>query len=261
MPAAHSEPPTATPPEADGGLRCPHCDYNLTGLNESRCPECGNSFDSEELRSRSAHITPSPIRGWNDGVHSWPIAFAWMCLLTWFAPWRVGRGFPHCYRRRSAAVFRWIALVVAFGLGLALGGLVRTSANRRLEAWLDWLFLLICWTVGALLCEGLVTAQLALTTEETSPPGRFASTSWSGLVGFFRSFLILSVACAVLVESISPIIVLCLWWWAALSLGVAFRDERHLERLIAMVFMVPIAVVVSAIGVYAILGSLVVFAP
>ncbi len=30
-------------------LFCPKCDYNLTGLTENRCPECGTVFDPEEL--------------------------------------------------------------------------------------------------------------------------------------------------------------------------------------------------------------------
>lgn len=28
---------------------CPTCGYNLTGLNESRCPECGSGFTLDEL--------------------------------------------------------------------------------------------------------------------------------------------------------------------------------------------------------------------
>lgn len=28
---------------------CPHCGYNLTGLNEARCPECGSRFTLDKL--------------------------------------------------------------------------------------------------------------------------------------------------------------------------------------------------------------------
>ena len=30
-------------------LVCPSCGYNLTGLREARCPECGNSFTLNDL--------------------------------------------------------------------------------------------------------------------------------------------------------------------------------------------------------------------
>jgi hypothetical protein len=31
------------------GVSCPTCGYNLTGLSESRCPECGTRFTLDEL--------------------------------------------------------------------------------------------------------------------------------------------------------------------------------------------------------------------
>jgi hypothetical protein len=31
------------------GVACPTCGYNLTGLSESRCPECGSRFTLDEL--------------------------------------------------------------------------------------------------------------------------------------------------------------------------------------------------------------------
>jgi DNA-directed RNA polymerase subunit RPC12/RpoP len=33
----------------NAGIACPTCGYNLTGLSESRCPECGNRFTLDEL--------------------------------------------------------------------------------------------------------------------------------------------------------------------------------------------------------------------
>lgn len=34
---------------ASGGVVCPVCGYNLTGLREATCPECGSSFTLERL--------------------------------------------------------------------------------------------------------------------------------------------------------------------------------------------------------------------
>ncbi len=31
------------------GLRCPACGYDLRGLSQTVCPECGNGFDPDEL--------------------------------------------------------------------------------------------------------------------------------------------------------------------------------------------------------------------
>lgn len=30
-------------------IRCPNCDYDLRGLTEDRCPECGRRFSSREV--------------------------------------------------------------------------------------------------------------------------------------------------------------------------------------------------------------------
>ncbi len=34
---------------ADGVVNCPNCGYNLTGLDQARCPECGSRYTLNEL--------------------------------------------------------------------------------------------------------------------------------------------------------------------------------------------------------------------
>lgn len=34
---------------APGALACPKCGYNMTGLHQARCPECGTQFTLDEL--------------------------------------------------------------------------------------------------------------------------------------------------------------------------------------------------------------------
>lgn len=45
------------------GLRCPKCDYDLTGAAERYCPECGKGFDPEGLRKYQA--------GWGGRPRRW----------------------------------------------------------------------------------------------------------------------------------------------------------------------------------------------
>ena len=39
-------------------LHCPLCEYNLRGLSEPRCPECGYRFEWAELRDPSRRLHP-----------------------------------------------------------------------------------------------------------------------------------------------------------------------------------------------------------
>lgn len=56
----------------DREILCPLCDYNLRGLSESRCPECGHQFDWNELLTEGSHVHPflfehradRPVRSW-----------------------------------------------------------------------------------------------------------------------------------------------------------------------------------------------------
>lgn len=41
---------------------CRKCDYNLTGLKEDRCPECGTTFNWTEVRKRASRIWALTLR-------------------------------------------------------------------------------------------------------------------------------------------------------------------------------------------------------
>jgi len=73
----------------DSGLRCPRCEYNLTGLTEARCPECGALFSWEAVRAaaeRRPTIAFERARGWR----KIPAFFlTWATVL--FAPWVFAR--------------------------------------------------------------------------------------------------------------------------------------------------------------------------
>ena len=94
-------------------LHCPQCDYNLTGLTENRCPECGLGFDPEALAA-DMETWPEPI--------SWPAAVFLLAL----SPALVG----------ACAFFMvlsgWGRLYKPMGLLWALGFLLSYSVAGRL---------------------------------------------------------------------------------------------------------------------------------
>jgi hypothetical protein len=139
---------------ADSGLRCPACEYNLTGLTEPRCPECGAGFSWEQLRN-AAGAKPSiafeaergsgKIRGF---------------IRTWFTvllrPDVFSRQILNRVDGRHALVFGAICFL-ATGGGFIFGMEVKT--------WVVWLTTAAAYIVGQ---AGL----FALADRETWVAGR-----------------------------------------------------------------------------------------
>ncbi len=56
---AHSDDAAIPHADHDGDeIRCPMCDYNLRGLIDPRCPECGYTFEWTELRDPARRLHP-----------------------------------------------------------------------------------------------------------------------------------------------------------------------------------------------------------
>jgi hypothetical protein len=226
------------PPPADSGLRCPKCDYNLTGVAENRCPECGEAFDPERLRAILAGA-PAPIPIWDDKSIPVAVRFIRMCLLTWFAPRQVGRMFPFRYSSDSARRFRWMVVAVSAAICLTAAGLTTS---------IETIGTLLCgsivYLVSIAFCEAVVAAGLrpspGATRSSVLHPS--ASDSLAGLVGLFRSYVLLEavVATGSILAALfrlgglirfTPlaIIVVSLWWAVALALATAAQPGQESE--------------------------------
>jgi hypothetical protein len=248
----------------DEGLRCLACGYNLTGLADERCPECGEVFDPEALRAALSGRT-APVPGWDDGSASWPVAFVNTCLLTWISPTRFGRQFPARHVRRYGMLFRIISLAAALAVYSIVCVLVR-AANGTLGP--DWLMTIVIppgVMVGALLCEVMLASVFTATMRRAclgpSAGGLGRFVSWRGLVGFFRSFLIVSAVLITpwyaLLSSVpgpdtqdllvllwASIIVAILLWWHNLMRAAMAASLPGPGRIIACL-AVPVAAVAA----------------
>jgi hypothetical protein len=234
---------TAPYASGDSGLCCLHCQYNLTGLTENRCPECGSEFDPDALR-RILSGQPQPIPGWDDGNRSWLFrAFFRICWMTWFHPVQFARAFPWCINPHSALSFWFLTRAAAAGL---IFGVAATRLLGDLSSSFDRANLLavVCGAISAsLACEAVLVLLLKLASRRRIRvhPQSGGSVSWWAFVGFHGSFLIIGTLTVLLIlvtekqlaldvhHSFWELLVwsvVCVdvaWWWYCLGRGIAER--------------------------------------
>lgn len=102
---------TTAPPLADAGLRCPVCEYNLTGLTHDVCPECGTMIDWTAARE-AADITVRPDstewRRWPWYLK--PVGLLLTAITAALMPWRLARQLPDRPLLRAPLAFAALCL-------------------------------------------------------------------------------------------------------------------------------------------------------
>ena len=180
-------PPRSAP--ADSGLRCPECEYNLTGLTRPRCPECGTTFDWDEVRQAAANrplIAFERARRWR----KLPAFFVtWATIL--FAPWIFARQIVAHVDWRHALAFAGIcfagtSLAYLFGLDLDFQATWLLTALIYILLQMLWLSALspagwrkLRQTLRFWLLAGCYTSAVMLTEIVHGPPPLFLEELWS----------------------------------------------------------------------------------
>jgi hypothetical protein len=244
--ASHS--PSIQPEAIDFDILCPHCDYNLRGLTESRCPECGTHFDRERLLKWETE--------WGVGLlfSRSPGAYFHNSLLhaALFTPSRVGCELAPGVDPRQSSDHGWHTRLLGIAVLLIFSPMIGGH-------W-DWMALVLCFFVApaiilaTVMCESLISGVLSHLVLPVRCPAVQAEAFWRSLCQCFSAHF--PVTCiAVAVASVRfetfvlPAALACLlWWWACLGRAVLVRSVASPGRIVALLFVPVIACLSVLVG-------------
>ncbi|GJM26505.1 MAG: hypothetical protein DHS20C16_29200 [Phycisphaerae bacterium] len=260
----------STTPTNDEGLRCPECEYNLTGLVEDVCPECGRPFDREQLLAELAGATvPIPIWSQRDEIGD-VRAFGRTVLEIWAHPTRFAKRFPQNPDCDDAVLFSRWCLGIAMGVWLIpLAFLLFVDASSSSGGLVSWAGLIL----GVFICEWLIAAVVFVPRFKVTTAGK--PKPWYpqslALVRMTRAYLLLSTAtlCACWATglflhwsgdflSITSYVMLAIavYWWVSMALIASTYRKSTINLVLGMV-TIPVCVWVSVMVSTVLFGILV----
>lgn len=117
-------------------IHCPLCEYNLRGLVNPRCPECGFCFDWDELLIIEKRVHPYLFEHHPEGS-AWSLV---MTILGGMRPWRFWRSLhpAQSCRPKRLAIYAILLLIPAFLVWISILGSVvadRWEQNKKQRNW------------------------------------------------------------------------------------------------------------------------------
>ncbi len=261
-PEAHKLDDTA---EQGDALFCPQCDYDLTGLTENRCPECGEAFEPAVLKYLAGH-QPAPAVPWDEEEGLGGFLNTWWFALT--EPTKLAATFPGRHVPEHATAYSAMAFIVAVGMFLGAAALL-VLADGPIpggEAIIGVFVVAAGAVFGFWICELMLAGTLTLIVKPRCVHDRsLRFHCWRGLTHYTSGFAILTGAWAgaamlgtLLVESdnLDPNEFLVLmwgslavvfgWWVIAWWLIIAARGRPGEPKVLACI-LVPIVGVTATV--------------
>ncbi|GJM26506.1 MAG: hypothetical protein DHS20C16_29210 [Phycisphaerae bacterium] len=236
-------------------LRCLCCEYNLTGLDDGACPECGDPFEREKLFAYLAGA-PAPIPIWGERAKvGTTVAFIRTLFAIWLHPVHYARRFPLNSIASEPVLFSRICLGVAALLTMTpLIIIGSTEPVYFLSLTIMGVWAIVCVNV----CERLATVTLLLSTDG-EPTDEGLHERSLGLVRMTRGYLIpsaliVSFSCTGFIISngqwdtswlaqVGCTIALGYWWICMTCIAAAYR--RSVWNLLISLLLLPVVAAIS----------------
>lgn len=106
-------------------LLCPHCGYNLTGLVQWRCPECGNDFSPDRVHRETAWVS-QPLQ-WSQAAPLLIVPVAWWCLCLLTGPHR------NLYRSDLVPWFCWLLSPLALSMAVLMADVFASRITYKYQ--------------------------------------------------------------------------------------------------------------------------------
>jgi hypothetical protein len=142
--------------------KCPLCDYNLRGLSEPRCPECGYRFDWPSVLDADKRKHPYLFEH-HPERNLWSYS---QTLVQHLRPWRFWKTLEPTHRLKAIRIVRYWEIYAALALLAAAVGYVQVIryrlqwSTRSGDALLDIFWETLRWQEVRLLAGGTLVLAL-----------------------------------------------------------------------------------------------------
>jgi len=225
-------------------LQCPQCDYNLTGLRDNRCPECGEAFDPAKLTAWMRHpnqpvlYSGKPLTGLLKIPFTSPKRIG-RELAVRCSPWEIG--LYGLATKSLAAVVFFAAILAEMKPRFMLTPLMISGITLAL----------------AYVVESLLGVVFAVSLQPRLMPCKsYRYRFWRNLCRCFSFFLTISAILFWLGQSFDLLpyaffAFSLVWWWVSLARAVCVRSKPSAQRVLAILLILVIGLGAMMIGIWA----------